>query len=343
MNSPENGPEPDESIDNNESDGNLRHEAPGNRERRSSDTAEKIGAAALGDTVESIEDTARREYEEEQSWREYGRFGGAKRKSPKPEEEIPEDKAKRHGIPEDIVRDAAEHGISIDYLIHAKSSGAAGERLRKLGINWGAEPTRETPVGPEDPRISLLRQGKEHRQAVKRIEEQIEISPGELKGNLKRPNGRIPIVRGLREYFKAWRIYSNWREQRDQDQMYDDGLFGLGGEHRRRIKKFIRRHDQEVALARSKLNLINRHELGAIESDRRHLAERILRLRRQQEAFDHDSIDPVDFYAHDEFKKKFKEYGKTEQRAGIEQDKYSEFASPNTASRAEDSRHTAGV
>src|SRR3989344_4948859 len=88
---------------------------------------------------------------------------------------------------------------------------------------------------------------------------------------------------------------------------------------------FLKRHDQEIALSRSKLNLLNRHGLNALESERKHLAERILRLCRQQAAIDHSRIDPFDFYDHNQFKKDFEDYQQDVPQRGIERDKYAEF------------------
>ncbi len=63
--------------------------------------------------------------------------------------ELPEEKADKHGIPDEVIRAAAEHGISIDYLVAAKVSPAAGKRLRELGIEWG--PSSESrPPSPEE-------------------------------------------------------------------------------------------------------------------------------------------------------------------------------------------------
>jgi|SRR3989344_4460022 len=297
-------------------------------------SAGDIGDTAVEATVEEdIQDTARREYEEEMARRKKEPADSKDTTGTSPEEPSPEDKAKLHDIPENIVREAAEQGIPIDYLIHAKSSGAAGERLRKLGINWGAKVEPEPDAGPGDPRIKILRQGKAHREAVQAIQRQIEQDPGELRGTLKR-SGSInfwllkpmaPLWRPLWIRAKARQIDLDSRQERDSNQLYDDGLLGRGSDRRRRIRKFLKRHDQEIALSRSKLNLLNRHGLNALESERKHLAERILRLCRQQAAIDHSRIDPFDFYDHNQFKKDFEDYQQDVPQRGIERDKYAEF------------------
>ncbi len=171
---------------------------------------------------------------------------------------------------------------------------------RSAGRRWGA--TLGVPLTitvADDHRLSPAkvearnRQGRDRGARIQAIKQDIVDQPLKVHRSIKRVGGPIPVVRKLRQRQKAKQIFKVKKdEEMAKDIVKDNGLLGRGRKRRREILRSLKKIDREIMVDKSKLRLPRARLLRDLESDRRYLAERILKHHEQHAALKKNRLNP---------------------------------------------------